>query len=122
MKRTITSIFAIMLALAMVMSLAACGGASNSSSSDNPETIVKKSAENRITVEVALNYKINGAPSCSSIVTKIDDNLYEVTGKVTVRDEYGDSYTGKYTVKVEYDPDKNEAKVKSSDLEKPTKN
>ena len=29
---------------------------------------------------------------------------FEVTGKVTVKDKYGDSYTGKYDAVVEYDP------------------
>ena len=32
------------------------------------------------------------------------ENEYEVTGKVTVQDKYGDSYTGNYDATVEYNP------------------
>ena len=41
MKRTITSVLSIALALIMVLSLAACGGGSNSSSENTTENTTK---------------------------------------------------------------------------------
>ena len=63
MKRTITSIFAIMLALAMVMSLAACGG----SGGEGGEK--KKSTEN----DIDINEFAIGTWECSYTATEDDD-------------------------------------------------
>ena len=43
-------------------------------------------------------------PTITTYVEKISENTYEVTGKVTIKDKYGDSYTGKYDAEVEYNP------------------
>ena len=52
MKRTITSIFAIMLALAMVLSLAACGGNESSKKEETPtEGMVSNSNEIELTLD-----------------------------------------------------------------------
>ena len=122
MKRTLTSIIAIMLALVTGISLAACGGKSSESSSTDPEKIVKQAAEVRLAAEILTSYEIQGAPTYNSYVNKTGDNTYEVTGKATVRDKFGDSYTGKYTVEVKYDPETQKAEVTSVDLETPKKN
>ena len=67
-------------------------------SSNNLSSII------RIMVEIALSYDTTGVPTITTFVDEIGENTYEVTGKVTVKDKYGDSYTGKYDAEVEYNP------------------
>ena len=70
----------------------------------NPEDKLESAVKSRIMVEITLTYETTGVPSITTYVKEIGDNLYEVTGKVSVKDKYGDSYTGKYDAEVEYDP------------------
>lgn len=98
MKRVI----ALLLVLVLCVGLCAC---SNSGTTKNSkEDKVVSSVKSRIMVEVKLNYDTTGAPTITTNVKKISENTYEVTGKVTVKDKYGDSYTGKYDAEVEYNP------------------
>lgn len=99
-------ILALILAIITCLSLCACtgGGNSNDAKSSSVEDKVKESVKYQIMAEVALKYDTTGAPSCTYFVDEIGENKFEVTGKVTVRDKYGDSYTGKYDAEVIYDP------------------
>ena len=50
--------------------------------------------------KVTFDYEIVGEPVITAYVSRVGVTTYEVTGKVTVQDKYGDSYTGKYEAKV----------------------
>lgn len=96
-------VFALILVFALCFGLCACGGGSTESK-DSPEDKVRSAVRSRIMVEIALGYETTGVPTITAYVDDIGNNCYEVTGKVTVKDKYGDSYTGKYDAEVEYDP------------------
>ena len=96
-------VFALILAVALCFGLCACGGGSTESKA-SPEEKVSSAVRSRIIVEITFSYDTTGVPTITTYVDEIGDNRYEVTGKVTVKDKYGDSYTGKYDAEVEYDP------------------
>lgn len=96
-------VFALILAFALCFGLCACGGGSTESK-DSPEEKVRIAVRSQIVVELMFSYDTTGAPTITTYVDEIGNNRYEVTGKVTVNDKYGDSYTGKYDAEVEYDP------------------
>ena len=83
--------------------LCACSGGSGESEK-TPRDEVVSAVRSRIMLEVTLRYDTTGVPNITTYVDEVGDNIYEVSGKVTVRDKYGDSYTGKYDAKVEYNP------------------
>lgn len=114
-------IIALLMSAILMISLASCGGGGSSTSSESPEKKVITAAENSVSTRIALDYKTQGVPSFDSYVTKNSDTEYTVTGKVRVKDDYGDYYSGKYTVEVEYDPKDYGTNVKDCDLETPTK-
>lgn len=95
-------ILALLLAIALCVGLCACGGSKEPEI--NPESEAADAVRSRIMVEIALGYDTVGVPSITTYVDQVGENTYEVTGKVTVKDKYGDSYTGKYDATVEYDP------------------
>lgn len=102
-------ILAILMALVMCVSLSACG-----SSKEPEETVDEKvisAVKSDITAEIILFYDTVGVPSITCFVDEISENEFEVTGKVTVKDKYGDTYTGKYDAVVEYDPSTDECDV-----------
>lgn len=92
--------FAIILAIVLCLALCACDG--GDSDTNSVEDKVRFQVESRITAYVYALTK--SAPIITSYVDEIRENTFEVTGKVTVRDKYGDTYTGKYDAVVEYDP------------------
>ena len=98
MKRVISLI----LVAAFCLGLCACGSG-GSKSENTPESKVVSAVRSQIMVEIMLSYDTNGVPTITTYVDELGANRYEVTGKVTVRDKYGDTYTGKYDAEVEYD-------------------
>ena len=95
-------IFALLMAIVLCFGLCACGGSKEPEKT--PEDKVTSAVRSYIMVEITLSYETTGVPSITTFVNQIDETTYEVTGKVTVKDKYGDSYTGKYDAMVEYDP------------------
>ena len=97
MKKTI----AMMLVVILCMGLWACGP-------QEPEKTLPDRAgdevRSQILFYVSISYEIVGLPNVTSFVKEIGENEFQVTGKVTVRDNYGDSYTGKYDATAIYDP------------------
>ena len=84
----------------LVFFLFACG--------EPPQTVESKVAdavEFEVMFEIMLSYEIVGTPIVTTYIDTIGENEYEVTGKVTVRDKYGDTYTGKYDAIVSYNPE-----------------
>ena len=98
MKRVI----ALLLVVVLCVGLCAC---SNSGTTKNSkEDKVVSEVKSYITFEIKYYYDTVGMPTITTHVEKISENTYEVTGKVTIKDKYGDSYTGKYDAEVEYNP------------------
>ena len=94
-------VLSLILALVMCLSLCACGGGSSKKSlSDRAADAVSS----QIKVYVKLSYEVNGVPQVTTYVTETSTNHFKVTGKVTVRDAYGDTYSGKYDATAVYDP------------------
>lgn len=95
-------VFAIILAMVLCLSLCACSGGNGDT--ESVEDKVKLAVESQIMANIMLQYDTTGLPSITYYIDEISENNFEVTGKVTVKDKYGDSYTGKYDAVVEYDP------------------
>lgn len=92
-------LIAFVLVIALLVSLCACGSSSTPKSlSDRAASQVKST----IQVYINLSYDIVGVPQVTTYVKDLGGGEYQVTGKVTIRDEYGDSYTGKYDATATY--------------------
>lgn len=100
---------ALVLSLVLCLSLCACGDNGDDTTSVNQK--VKNSVIAQLTLKVKLQYEITGQPIITTNIKEISENRYKVTGKITVRDAYGDSYTGKYDAIVDYDPSKDNCKA-----------
>ncbi len=112
-------LLAVLLLMSVFMfSLVACGGTEEAKKSPEELIIedVKSTVSARIITTIILNYDTEGTPIITHYVNEISENKFEVTGKVTVRDKYGDTYTGKYDAVVEYDPAEEDSYVVSFDL------
>lgn len=93
----------LILALVMCLSLCACGSGSGSSKKSLSDRAAD-AVSSQIKVYVKLSYEVNGVPQVTTYVTETSTNNFKVTGKVSVRDAYGDTYTGKYDATAIYDP------------------
>ncbi len=57
-------------------------------------------------------YEITGLPHVTTpTVEEVSEDHWEVSGKITVTDKYGDSYTCTYDAVVEYDSSADDANV-----------
>ncbi len=91
---------AFLLVVVLSFSLVACG---NSGGSE--ETVYDKiedSVSASINVRIMLSYDTQGVPNITYYIKEINENTYTVSGKVTVKDKYGDSYTGNYDATATY--------------------
>lgn len=83
MKRTLTSIFAIMLALVMVLSLAACGGGSNSSKGEEEKTEMSLDEMLKISQTTNINTMMKEAlDNIARAENTYVGNTYTVWGKI----------------------------------------
>ena len=110
----------LLLTIILVCSLFSCGKGKENEKTKDPEEIiiedVKSTVSSQITATIILKYDTVGSPTVTHYVDEISDNKYEVTGKVTVRDKYGDTYTGKYDAIVVYDPTSEDCSISSFNL------
>ena len=106
-------ILIVLLIVVAVLSLVSCNGAESELSVYDR---VKIAVESHINVYHMYKYDVAGRPEITYFMDEIQTNVYEVTGKVTVQDKYGDTYTGKYDAVVEYNPNKEECSVWSLEL------
>lgn len=90
-------VFALMLVLVICGAFFACS--SEEAESEAPS--ITDEVVDYVRFRVAIGYDIVGLPQVTTYVTENYDGTYTVTGKVTVRDKYGDTYTGKYSAEVE---------------------
>ena len=93
-------LLAFILAMVLCFSLCACGG---NKDTESIEDRVKQSVKNRLNFMVSLDDKWKAVNNVTCIINKKSENTFEVTGKISIRDKYGDLYTGKYDASVEYD-------------------
>ena len=69
-----------------------------------------------------VGYEISGSPQVTmASVREVSEDEWEVSGKITVKDKYGDSYTGTYDAVVEYDSSTGKASVVDFDHTTPRK-
>ncbi len=106
MKRAIS----LLLAFIMCVSFCACE-TERSEDSESLSDRVASEVKAQIMFHVGLSYEIVGAPRVTAFVKEIGDNEFRVTGKVTIRDNYGDTYTGKYDATASYDEDSDNISV-----------
>lgn len=98
-------LLALVMAILMCLCLCACDPGTEAEDAKSPEETVESKVRSQIMAEIILTYDTEGVPTITSYVNQRGENTYEVTGKVTVKDKYGDYYTGKYDAEVEYDPE-----------------
>lgn len=103
------------LAIIFCFSLFACG---NKDKEPSVEDLVKECVKDRIDVELVLSYDITGNIQATYFLDEVSENVFEVTGKVTVKDKYGDNYSGKYDAIVEYNPQSNKCSLENLDIGK----
>lgn len=99
------------------ISLCACGDNSSNTGTKSVESMAQEEVKYNIMAQIAIGYETEGLPQITYFVNKSGENEYEVTGKITVKDKYGDTYTGKYDALVEYDPVTDECSVKNCDID-----
>lgn len=108
----------VLLMSVIMFSLVACGGTKEPEKSPEELIIedVKSAVSSKIIATIIWKYDTEGTPIITHYVDEISENKFEVTGKVTVRDKYGDTYTGKYDAIVEYDPAEEDSDIVSFNL------
>lgn len=94
-------IIALLMIAVMGLSLVACG--SSESSTETIEDKIVEGVKGEIMYTIAFTHETQGVPHITYYVDKINNKKYSVSGKVTVKDKYGDSYTGKYDATAKYD-------------------
>ena len=113
-------ILVFLLVVVLAFSLVACGSSGNETQEESGEEAIIKDVKDtvsaRIVAKIVVSYDTVGSPTITHYVDEIDENEYEVTGKVTVRDKYGDTYTGKYDAIVIYDPVEKDSRIDSFEL------
>ncbi|MBO4949658.1 MAG: hypothetical protein J6E38_01420 [Clostridia bacterium] len=114
-------VLAIIFACALVFMCCACSSGNEATNDNSVEDMVERAARSRVQAEVMINYSSH-APTVTSLINNSNGDTYYVSGKVTVRDKYGDPYSGTYDAVVKYDSASNKCEVTSLDLGKLYKN
>ncbi len=107
-------VFALVLAVLMMVSLCACGGGSSSSETaeSSERDKVTSAVRGRAVAAMLVEYETSGSPQVTmASVREKSNHEWEVSGKITVKDKYGDTYTCNYDAKVKYDPELDKANV-----------
>lgn len=111
-------VIALSLVLIMVLSLCACG-------QKEPEFDPREEFKSTVNAAVAAKCYFSYADVRTAITTlsdiDVDGNTYTGKGKVTIRDNYGDTYVGKVTTVYRYDEDSKTFTQVSLDIETPKK-
>ena len=128
MKRKITLIM--IIAVAIYLSLCACvainmGKTPKKTPEKTPEQMIEDSVrlrcETDVTAECLYSYKDIKSTTVDIVTINHDEeeNIYRCQGKVTLIDNYGDTYVGKFTAEYE-DSDISGIHEKYIDVETPT--
>jgi len=102
----------ILLATIISISLIACGSKQN----ESLDEIIKRNVDSYVKSYVTFQYNPAAILNITFYIDESGNNEYEVTGKVTVKDKYGDSFTGNYTSFVRYDPETDDCNVISCEI------
>jgi len=89
----------VILVLMLCFSLCACG------EGESVKDKVGDAVQLMVISYVDYQYDIRAVTNVTAYVEEISENEFEVSGKVTALDDYGDSYTGKYDAVAVYDPE-----------------
>lgn len=100
---TMKKVFSLILALVMCLSLCACGIGKDKKEKSMSERAAD-AVRAQINVYITLHYDTNGVPQVTTYVNETSMYQFEVSGKVTIRDKYGDTFTGKYDATAIYNP------------------
>lgn len=97
----------------MLFIIASLGAGCSVGEKDEPSVSsrVVTEVKSKVQFMVGFQYDIVGLPQVTAYVQETGTNTYEVTGKVTVKDKYGDTYTGKYDAVATYDPETDDISV-----------
>lgn len=90
--------FAVLMSVVLCFSLVAC----TAEKTETVENKVKSAVEARLITYVSIAYDTIGVPNITYYIEEVGENKFEVSGKVTVQDKYGDTYSGNYDAEVEY--------------------
>lgn len=114
-------LLALLLAAAMTLALCACGSPNENEDEEDHTSAVKRAVQAKAAVECMFSYQNvkNVLAHCSTIDDNGDGD-YEVYGKVTVYDAFGDQYEGKFEADVTVD-ESGDAKCTSISIETPKK-
>ena len=95
-------IFSLLLVFVTILGLCACGG----NKTDSVESIKDRACQEvkfSVMAKIASLDNYEDFTDITYNVNEIDENKYEITGKVTYCDKYDDSFTKKYDAIVTYD-------------------
>lgn len=111
-------LLALLLTLVLCLSLCACG-------EKEPEFDPEEAFESKVSSAVAAYCVLSYQDVKTAITTlsdiDVDGDIYTGKGKVTVRDNYGDTYVGKVTAVYKYNEETQSFSKVSLDIETPKK-
>lgn len=95
-------LFALILAMVLCFSLCACGG---NGDTESVEDKVKHAVKNTLWSKIQLSSDSQwiAVTNVTYNINKKAENKFEVTGKVSISNKDGNTYTGNYKASVEYD-------------------
>ena len=111
----------LLLSICMIGSIGtfvSCKDSTEASSS--VETVGDKGrskARSEVTFGVYAKYGYFPTVNITNVSESYTENKYYVSGKYTVRDNYGDKYTGKFDLTIVYDPETDTCKVTEKEIQ-----
>lgn len=91
-------------------------------SEEEKEEEFRKVVPSGVSFEIIRNYSDAKFQNCTISTVKVDGDTYTAYGKVTVKDNYGDTFTGKFTAVYELDANTQEFDKVSVELDTLYKN
>lgn len=110
----------LLLALVLCLGLTACGGSKEPEF--DPKEKFRSEVDSAVHLQCIFAYAdVKTAFTDLSDIEVSDDNTYVGKGKVTIKDDYGDTYVGKVTAVYTYDESTQSFSKVSLDIETPRK-
>ena len=99
----------ILLCAIMCILLCSCG-------SKSPEDKIKTNIQTSIVQEIKEEYDIKSITDITYNIEQMTIKSYSVSGKITIKDRYGNFYTGEYDAYLEYVSETDEYFVEELDI------
>ena len=112
-------IIALLLVLVMGLTVCACGA--EKEPEFDPEEEFKSEVDAAVAVKCAFTYADVKLAQTTLSDIEVDGDKYTGKGKVTIRDNYGDTYVGKVTAVYRYNEETKSFSKVSLDIETPRK-